>query len=163
MRSCPAKVGLPVSNAKKIFKSAEKGRLSPKCSAYFCPMPRNNILDDFDFDENQYFEEHSGEVVAKFYSPLEAEVAAARLRSEGIPCFLANATSQSVLPHLQLLVRLHVRPEDAERARFLLAEAAIDTEEPENRTENNRFLVGLAIVIGLLLAILLVRAIWLMN
>ena len=123
-------------------------------------MQRNDILDNFDFDQNQYFEDNSGEVVAKFYSPMAAEVAAARLRSEGIPCFLANATSQSVLPHLQILVRLHVRPQDAEQARILLAEAAIDSEEPENRLQDNRILIGMAILIGLLMALLLVRAMW---
>ncbi len=123
-------------------------------------MQRNDILDNFDFDQNQYFEENSGEVVAKFYSPMEADVAAARLRSEGIPCFLANATSQSVLPHLQILVRLHVRPQDAEQARILLAEAAIDSEEPGNRLQDNRILIVMAILIGLLMALLLVRAMW---
>lgn len=123
-------------------------------------MQHENILDDFEFDEGRYFEENSGEVVAKFYSPLEADVAAARLRSEGIPCFLANATSQAVLPHLQLLVRLHVRPADADRARIILAEAAIDAEEPATNREDNSVLVGLAILIGLLLAVLLVRAMW---
>lgn len=123
-------------------------------------MQYNDILDNFEFDHSPYFEENSGEVVAKFYSALEAEVAAARLRAEGIPCFLANSTSQSVLPQLQLLVRLHVRPVDAERARFLLAEAAIDTEESSNAAKDNRILTILAILIGLLLAVLLVRAMW---
>ncbi len=123
-------------------------------------MPHDNILDDFDFDDSPYFEENSGEVVAKFYSALEADVAAARLRAEGIPCFIANTASQSVLPHLQLLVRLHVRPADAERARLLLAEAAIDTQESAYAATDNRVLTFLAILIGLLLAILLVRAMW---
>lgn len=123
-------------------------------------MSNDNILDDFDFDDSPYFEENSGEVVAKFYSALEADVAAARLRAEGIPCFIANAASQSVLPHLQLLVRLHVRPADAERARILLAEAAIDTQESAYEATDNRVLTILAILIGLLLAVLLVRAIW---
>ena len=123
-------------------------------------MQHDDILDDFDFNNSPYFEEDSGEVVAKFYSPMEADMAAARLRAEGIPCFIANSTSQSVLPHLQLLVRLHVRPADAERARVLLAEAAIDTEEPQLASRDNSVLTMLAILIGLLLAILLVRAMW---
>lgn len=123
-------------------------------------MHRNDILDDFDFDDSPFFEENSGEVVAKFYSSLEADMAAARLRAEGIPCFLANSTAQSVLPHLQLLVRLHVRPQDVERARALLAEAAMDAEEsPEARTDN-RVLTFLAILIGLVLAVLLVQALF---
>lgn len=123
-------------------------------------MNRNDILDDFDFDDGHYFEENSGEVVAKFYSAMEAEVAAARLRTEGIPCFIANSASQSVLPHLQLLVRLHVRPQDVERARTLLAEAAIDTEDPADERADNRALLFMAILIGVLLAILLARAVF---
>lgn len=123
-------------------------------------MRRNDILDDFDFDDEHYFEENSGEVVAKFYSAMEAEVAAARLRTEGIPCFIANSTSQSVLPHLQLLVRLHVRPQDVELARALLAEAAIDTEDPVDERADNRVLTFMAVLIGVLLAILLARAVF---
>lgn len=123
-------------------------------------MQRNDILDDFDFGESPYFEENSGEVVAKFYSAMEADVAAARLRAEGIPCFLANSTSQSMLPHLQLLVRLHVRPQDVERARVLLAEAAIDTEDPSDVREYKIVLTALAVLIGLLLAVLLARAVF---
>ncbi|MBK9337521.1 MAG: DUF2007 domain-containing protein [Lewinellaceae bacterium] len=123
-------------------------------------MQRNDILDDFDFGESPYFEENSGEVVAKFYSAMEAEVAAARLRSEGIPCFLANSASQSMLPHLQLLVRLHVRPQDVERARVLLAEAAIDTNDPPDVRKYKLVLTALAVLIGLFLAVLLARAVF---
>lgn len=123
-------------------------------------MHRNDILDDFDFDDSPFFEENSGEVVAKFYSSLEADMAAARLRAEGIPCFLANSTAQSVLPHLQLLVRLHVRPQDVERARALLAEAALDAEESPEAQTDNRVLTFLAVLIGLVLAVLLVQALF---
>lgn len=123
-------------------------------------MHRNDILDDFDFDDSPFFEENSGEVVAKFYSALEADMAAARLRAEEIPCFLANSTAQSVLPHLQLLVRLHVRPQDVERARALLAEAALDAEESPEAQTDNRVLTFLAVLIGLVLAVLLVQALF---
>ena len=123
-------------------------------------MQHHDILDNFDFDDSFYFEEDSGEVVAKFYSSLEAEVAAARLRSEGIPCFLANATAHSVLPQLQLLIRLHVRPQDAEQARMLLAEAAIDTQNDNASSQaDNRALIAIAVLIGVLLAVLLVQAV----
>ena len=124
-------------------------------------MQRNDILDNFEFDDYPEFGNETGEVVAKFYSPMEAEVAAARLRAEGIPCFVANSTSQSILPHLQLLVRLHVHPADAERARFILAEAAIDTTDSDMASKaDNRVLIGMSVLIGVLLAILLVRAMW---
>lgn len=124
-------------------------------------MRTNDILDNFEFDENHFpAEEGEGEVVAKFFSLMEAEVAAARLRSEDIPCFLANTTSRSVLPHLQALIRLHVRPSDSMRAREILDEAAIDSGESSPVKSSNIVLIGLSVLIGLLLAILLVRAIW---
>ncbi len=121
---------------------------------------QSTILDDFDFEGNQlpiWAEE--GEVVAKFFSPLEAEIAAARLRSEEIHCFLANSTSQSVLPHLQTVIRLHVRPQDSALAREILQEAAADAIEPyTGRSDSNGPIMILAIIIGVLLAFLLVRA-----
>ncbi len=121
-------------------------------------MPHDDILDDFGWEDNPYFEEHAPDVVAKFYSPLEAEVAAARLRAEGIPCFLVSRTAQSVLPHLQLVVRLHTRPADVERARLILAEAGIEDELLPETPTDRWVLTALFALLGVLLAILLVRA-----
>jgi hypothetical protein len=116
----------------------------------------DNILDQFDFDDHLFLEEGDDrEVVAKYYSPIEGEVAAARLRSEGIPCFLANSTSQSILPHLQLVTRLHVRPQDMETARAILGEAAIDAGQDKGAVNINwKFAIGLitAVAAGLYLA-----------
>jgi Putative prokaryotic signal transducing protein len=116
----------------------------------------DNILDQFDFDDHLFLDEGDDrEVVAKYYSPLEGEVAAARLRSEGIPCFLANSTSQSILPHLQLVTRLHVRPQDMETARAILGEAAIDAGQDKGAININwKFAIGLitAVAAGLYLA-----------
>lgn len=117
----------------------------------------DNILDQFDFDDHLFLEDGDDrEVVAKYYSPLEGEMAAARLRSEGIPCFLANSTSQSILPHLQLVARLHVRPQDMEMARGVLGEAAIDAANQDKGAIdiNWKFTIGLitAVVVGLYLA-----------
>lgn len=124
-------------------------------------MNTNNILDDFDFDGSDHsFGAEEGEVVAKFFSPLEAEMAAARLRSEGIHCFLANNISQTVLPHLQIVARLHVRPVDSARAREILQEAVIDTAAPGKSTDNKVVLFILSILIGVILAMILVRAMW---
>jgi hypothetical protein len=124
-------------------------------------MDTNNILDDFDFDGNgRPLWSEEGEVVAKFFSPMEAEMAAARLRSEGIHCFLANNISQTVLPHLQIVARLHVRPVDSARAREILQEAVIDTAGPGKNTENKAVLFILSVLIGVILAMILVRAMW---
>jgi hypothetical protein len=122
-------------------------------------MHSTDILDDFEFDENVrpgFAEE--GEVVAKFFSLMEAEVAAARLRAEGIHCFLANTMSQSVLPHLQTIIRLHVRPVDSARAREILNEAAIETVAAAESDRGRGVLLALAILIGVILAAFLVRA-----
>lgn len=116
-----------------------------------------DILDDFEFDELPEWA-GDGEVVAKFYSSMEAEVAAARLRSEGIHCFLANTISQSITPHLPGIVRLHTRVADAEKAREILQEAAIDTDSPVVRKNSGTAaIVIMAIAIGLILAWLLVQ------
>ena len=123
-------------------------------------MHSHDILDDFDFEGNElplWAEE--GEVVAKFFSSLEAELAAARLRSEGIHCFLANAMGQSVLPHLQTVIRLHVRPNDSAMAREILMEAAIDAEIPiRSSSSGTGAIIVLAIIIGVVLAWLLVQS-----
>lgn len=123
-------------------------------------MHFDNILDDFDFEGNEmpiWAEE--GEVVAKFYSAMEAELAAARLRSEGIHCFLANNVSNSVLPHLQTVIRLHVHPNDSAMAREVLQEAAIEaTITGKSSSSGMGGVIAMAIGIGVLLAWLLVKA-----
>jgi hypothetical protein len=124
-------------------------------------MPRPNLLDDFDFDDTPMFEGgDEGEVVAKYYDALKAQLAAARLRAAGIPCFLASSTAQSVLPHLQLLVRLQVRPQDLHRAREVLGEAEIDDPEAAGSQEAPFWpvVVILAVVIAIILVALLVQA-----
>ena len=121
-------------------------------------MRPTDLLDDFDFGDNPFYEEYGdGEVVGKFFSSMEAEVAAARLRAEGIPCFLANHTVQSVMPHLQGIIRLHTRPVDADLAREILGEAAaLESTISRPQKAFNLVTVVLAIVIGVILAALLV-------
>lgn len=123
-------------------------------------MRFENILDDFDFEGNQLpVWADEGEIVAKFFAPLEAEIAAARLRSEGVNCFLANAGTQSVLPQLQSVIRLHVHPNDSAIAREILQEAALDAGiSPKTSAAGNTTVIGMAIGIGILLAFLLVKA-----
>lgn len=121
-------------------------------------MQSADILDDFDFDGLPEWA-GEGEIVAKFYSTIEAEIAAARLRSEGIHCFLANSISQAVVPQLQGIIRLHTRPVDADYAREILQDAAIETDSPlVKRSSGTGAIIFMAILIGLLLAWLLVRA-----
>lgn len=119
-----------------------------------------DILDDFDFDEELPEWAGQGEIVAKFYSSMEAEVAAARLRAAGIHCFLANTISQSVTPHLPGIVRLHTRPADAALAREILQEAAIETDWPvAKKSSGIGAIIVMAVLIGLILAWLLVQAV----
>lgn len=123
-------------------------------------MQPNNVPEDFNFHEAAipaWAEE--GEVVAKFFSALEAELAAARLRSEGIHCFLANTTTQTVLPQLQTVLRLHVRPQDSALAREILQEAAADAfHTPPLGSSGKGAILVLAIAIALLLVFLLVKS-----
>jgi hypothetical protein len=122
-------------------------------------MANETILDDFD-DHLYLSESDEQEVVAKFFSPLEAELAASRLRSEDIPCFLAGRTAQSVLPHLQSVMRLHVRPQDLEQAREVLGDLLADTELPKSSgpiSWGNAILLILAMILGVQLALMLVK------
>ena len=122
-------------------------------------MKDNEILDNFDFEAPDFqWDESDQEVVGKYYSNLEAQVAAARLRSEGIPCFVANETAQSVVTSIQIYLRLHVRPEDAQQARELLAEAAIDMGNPEGSKSGNEVLLGLVVLIVILMGYFLFKA-----
>ncbi len=117
-------------------------------------MRQDELLDDFGWAGH---EASSGEVVATFYSPLEAEVAAARLRAEGIPCFLVSRTAQSVLPHLQLLMRLYVPTPWAKHARAVLEEAEAQPASGGASSSEFGMWVVLFAFLGLLLAILLVQ------
>lgn len=114
-------------------------------------MPQNDILDHLHFDDLPDWASE-GEVVAKYYGTMEAEVAAARLRAEGIHCFLANTVSNAVVPHLQGIVRLHTRPSDAERARELLQEASLEATEPLARSDGG---MGAIILLGILIVLIL--------
>jgi hypothetical protein len=126
-------------------------------------MPRQDILDDFEFDESQFDpEDGQGEVIGKYYSSLEAELSAARLRVEGIPCFLANTASQSVLASSSMaMVRLHVRPQDVERAREILRD---EMPGPEPGQPKSSVFTGVLIIVGIFLSlraiILLIQLLW---
>jgi len=131
-----------------------KGRFDVAKGTTFVIMRQDELLDDFGWAGH---EASSGEVVATFYSPLEAEVAAARLRAEGIPCFLVNRTAQSVLPHLQLLMRLYVPTPWVEHARAVLAETRAELESASTASSELGMWIVLFAFLGLLLAILLVQ------
>lgn len=127
-------------------------------------MKDSEILDDYQFeerpDDGEQWDEQDSLQIGKFYSVFEAELAASRLRSEGIHCVVANAHSATVMPHIHAVVRLLVRPEDAERAAEILKNEL--PEEPVTETEKtdtNWGVVFIAIVIGLILAWLFAQAI----
>ena len=122
-------------------------------------MRNNEIRDDFEFADHLFLDENEGgDVVAKYYSAMEAEVAAARLRSEGIPCFIAGETAQAVMTHLSMIVRLHVRPEDLELAREILTDAAVDTDtSAPDKSTHNIVMFMLVFGIGLILLLFLSR------
>jgi hypothetical protein len=79
-------------------------------------------------------------VVEKFSTRLEAQMAAGLLEAEGIYAFISADDAGGAYPPLQYLrgVRLIVFPEDAKRAREILAdwrESQALGPEPEEETE----------------------------
>lgn len=126
-------------------------------------MRKTDLLDDFDFgddpmghdDREQYFQpDDEGVVVGKYYDQLEANISAARLRSEGVPCFISNAFSQGLMPSTQSYVSLHVRHEDVEQAKEILAaqsdEASGQMPEEEAATSfrfENMLLLALVVIL----------------
>lgn len=113
-------------------------------------MTEFNPLDDWEMqDPFEHFESVEGDVVAKFFSQMEADVAAARLRAEGIPCFLSNQGSQFIQTQTMNMVRLHVRPQDADRAREILADTlpVSDTQADNTWRWIGAFFVVLALII----------------
>jgi len=83
-------------------------------------------LDQFDFDDFWPNKGEKDEVVARFYSVFEANLAASRLRSEDFPCFLANENTNTIVPETVNVIRLHVRPDDMEEVRLVLADMNAD-------------------------------------
>lgn len=115
-----------------------------------------DILDNMDFSDDDAipWEQTEHEVVAKYYSQLEADLAAARLRSEGIPCFLANAISAGIMPPNSVVIRLHVRQEDLDTARVLL----LDNMPVAETSGSARSIVpGLMLAIFFFIALILIR------
>ncbi|MBK8557559.1 MAG: DUF2007 domain-containing protein [Lewinellaceae bacterium] len=116
-------------------------------------MKESDPLDSWELESDQLglLDASDSEVVAKFYSPLEADLAAAKLRSEGIVCFLANTASQHVQTQIMNMVRLHVRKADRDRAREILQDFL-----PEPESDSGSVWVGMLIILGIVAIIWLV-------
>lgn len=80
------------------------------------------------FDE---FDDNVKVIVIRYFSfPSEAGLHAARLRSAGIPCFISNTNSVTMLPVEQPALGLHIREQDREVALTVLQE--MDEQSAEN-------------------------------
>lgn len=112
----------------------------------------DDILDNLDYDPNdpEYRLESIGpdeqvQVVGKYYSQLEANVAAARLSHEGIPCVIENEATHGLLPSQHSYVNLFVRAVDVPLAREVLAE--LEHSEPSQTSSSmqleNILLIGI--------------------
>lgn len=69
---------------------------------------------------------HELVTITSFLLPYQAEMAQGYLESNGIQVFLADKEMSRIAPYLASMmggIKLQVRPEDAARARELLAEA----------------------------------------
>ena len=124
----------------------------------------DDILDNFDFDpDNPEYNLESispqdqVQVVGKFYTRLQADIAVARLRQEGIPCVLQNVNSQSMLPDFQSFMSLFVRAEDAPVARQIISEIQANlsqsSPDPDASFKLENILLGVIILIIIGLAV----------
>jgi len=91
---------------------------------------QNDILDYFK-EENSFYDKKIIQIKT-FYFATEAEIMAARLKDEGIPCFVSNANVVTAMPLGNGTVGLHVREDHEARARQLIEEM-----EENLRRENN--------------------------
>ncbi len=99
-------------------------------------------------------------VVQNFYFDFEAQVAAARLRDAGIPCYVSNAISATQLPSASPSIGLHVLEEDLARAKAILtdgegpANSAGQTEDAKSQNPGLWWLgiLALAILLAFLLS-----------
>jgi hypothetical protein len=125
----------------------------------------DDILDDLDFDpEDPAYRlesikpEDQVQVVGKFYTRLEADLAVARLRQEGIPCVLQNINSQSMLPDFQSYMSLFVRAADAPVARQIIDEVHHNLSRSSGEADHSfnleNILLGVIILIILGLAVM---------
>ena len=102
-------------------------------------------------------------VVQNFYFDFEAQVAAARLRDAGIPCYVSNAISATQLPSASPSIGLHVLEKDLARAKAILtdgeglySDAANSPGQTEDAKSQNPGLWWLGILaLAILLAFLL--------
>jgi Putative prokaryotic signal transducing protein len=124
----------------------------------------DDILDNLDFDPED--PEHNLEsinpqdqvqVVGKFYTRLQADIAMARLRQEGIPCVLQNANSQGMLPDFQSFMSVFVRTADAPVARQIISELQSNFAQASNDSDHifsfENLLLGFIIIIIIRLAV----------
>lgn len=82
---------------------------------------KNRILDYFgDFED--YSENTKIVTVKYFYFEAEARLNAARLKKEGIKCFVSNTNTISVFPLGEGGIGLHVKEEDLNRATRIVME-----------------------------------------
>lgn len=91
------------------------------------------ILDHFEPDPDRRVV-----TIRKYYFDFEAQVDAARLREEGLPCFVSNAQSATNLPMGVPAIGLNVFEEDEDRAKAILeAEPEVLLEEDSFQVRSN--------------------------
>lgn len=132
-------------------------------------MKRNDLLDDYDFGDERQDDDYAadqelsfnpdaeGVVVGKFYDQLEANVYAARLRSEGVRCYVANTVSHSMLPNTQSYVSLIVHADEQDAAREIITDLVAEQGLPPASSGSfwleNGLLLGILALIVLLLVV----------
>lgn len=83
-------------------------------------------------DNEGYQEDVKVIILRRFGHLASANIAAARLREAGVPCFISNANARSLLPFVEDGFVLHVNADDAQRAEHIIRQLEAYWATPQN-------------------------------
>lgn len=81
---------------------------------------KEQILDYFGDNEDQFEKNARIVIIRTFYFESEARLYAARLKEASIPCFISNANTVTAFPMGNGGIGLHVKQKDAKNAREIV-------------------------------------------
>lgn len=84
------------------------------------------------YSGHQYKEDVKVVILRRYEHLAKVNICAARLREAGIPCFISNANTSTILPFMEDGYVLHVNAEDTEAARAIVENLERQWREPQN-------------------------------
>ena len=138
----------------------------------------DDILDFFGDQEPFYSDDVKVVAIRHFFFEPQARLYAARLKSEGVPCFISNSNAITAFPLGEAGIGLHIRKQDKEKAlKIILQLEEEEKAEPDFRNANHAdiaFQEEVAksqsppskwwlILIGIIIALFLLRALLRMD